>query len=330
MGNKKCAPLAFSFGDPEPVLGGALYEYLGVWLLDNGRYYATPVPWPGLARLLRANAYHGPILEFKTNMAMRGFRPSAALTRRDMHAVATDYTVFANAYLLLSRNWLGETVKMRHLPAINMRRMKEPDRYGLLLPSGQFHEFEPGEVLHLKNYDVSQTIYGLPGYLGAIQSMLLNEDATLFRRRYYKNGAHVGYIFYSASAQLEQAQQDAIKNAIQNARGVGNFRNMFLHIPNGREKDVQIIPVGDFSTKDELERIKSISRDDIIAAHRIPPAMASIIPQNMTGFGDITKIDAVYFRNEVMPIREVLLEINEALPPALHIGFADTQGEENQ
>ena len=111
---------------------------------------------------------------------------------------------------------------------------------------------------------------------------------------------------------------------------MGNFRNMFLHIPNGREKDVQIVPVGDFSTKDELERIKSISRDDIIAAHRIPPAMASIIPQNMTGFGDITKIDAVYFRNEVMPIREVLLEINEALPPALHIGFTDTQGEENQ
>ena len=120
-----------------------------------------------------------------------------------MHAVATDYTVFANAYLLLSRNWLGETVRMRHLPAINMRRMKEPDRYGLLLPSGQFHEFGPGEVLHLKNYDVSQTIYGLPGYLGAIQSMLLNEDATLFRRRYYKSGAHVGYIFYSSSAQLE-------------------------------------------------------------------------------------------------------------------------------
>ena len=84
MGKKKHAPLAFSFGDPEPVLSGAVYEYLGVWLLDNGRYYATPVPWSGLARLLRANAYHGPILEFKTNMAMRGFpgrpQPSRAGT----------------------------------------------------------------------------------------------------------------------------------------------------------------------------------------------------------------------------------------------------------
>ena len=44
MGKKKPAPLAFSFGDPEPVLSGAVYDYLGVWLLNNGRYYATPVP----------------------------------------------------------------------------------------------------------------------------------------------------------------------------------------------------------------------------------------------------------------------------------------------
>ena len=285
---KKTEATAFSFGDPEPVLQGRIYEYVGIWLLDNGRYYSTPVPLSGLARLLKANAYHGPILELKVNMTMRGFRPSAALSRRDMHAVSTDYMVFANAYLQLARNWLGEIVRANHLPAINMRRMRDPERYGLLLPNGQFHEFEAGEVLHLKNYDVCQTIYGLPGYLGAIQSMLLNEDATLFRRM--------------------------IKKSIMESRGIGNFRNIFIHIPNGREKDIQILPVGDFSTKDELERIKNISRDDIIAAHRIPPAMASIIPTNTAGFGDITKVDAVYFPNEIVPIREILLEGNEVLP----------------
>ena len=98
---------------------------------------------------------------------------------------------------------------------------------------------------------------------------------------------------------------------------------MFLHIPNGREKDVQILPVGDFSTRDELEKIKNISRDDIIAAHRIPPAMASIIPQNQSGFGDIIKIDAVYAKNEVGPVRELLLEVNEHLPQALQVKFIE-------
>lgn len=313
---------AFTFGDPEPALAGAVYDHLGVWLLDNGSYYQPPVPLRGLARLLRANAYHGPLLEFKTNVVLRGFVPTAALPRRAMHAMTTDYLVFANGYLQKIRNWYGEVVQLRHLPAINMRRMKEDDCYGLLTLTGQIHRFAPGEVVHIRNYDVSQTIYGLPSYLGAIQSMLLNEDATLFRRRYYRNGAHMGYVFYSSSSSLEADDRDRIRAAIEGSKGIGNFRNMFLHIPNGREKDVQILPVGDFSTRDELEKIKNISRDDIIAAHRIPPAMASIIPNNTGGFGDITKIDAVYEKNEITPVRELLLEVNEHLPPAARVGFA--------
>lgn len=314
---------AFVFGDPESVLQGEIYDNLGVWLLDNGRYYQTPVPLRGLARLLRANAYHGPLLEFKTNVVMRGFLPSPALARATMRCLATDYLVFANAYALVRRNWYGEAVGLAHLPAINMRRLKEDDTYGLLDRTGQLQAFMAGDVVHIKNYDVAQTIYGMPAYLGAIQSMLLNEDATLFRRRYYKNGAHMGYIFYSSSQALDADVQDKLRAAIEGSRGIGNFRNMFLHIPNGREKDVQILPVGDFSTRDELEKIKSISRDDIIAAHRIPPAMASIIPQNTAGFGDITKIDAVYAKNEIAPVRELLLEVNELLSPAVRVGFAE-------
>jgi len=313
--------LCFSFGDPEPALAGQMLDGLGVWLLDNGQYYQSPVPWRGLARLLRANAYHGPIIEFKTNMVMRGFVPSPAVSRRAMHAAATDYHVFANAYMQTIRNFYGEVIGLRHLPAINMRRMKADGQYGMLTNTGLVLPFRHGEVLHLRNYDVSQEIYGMPYYLGAVQSMLLNEDATLFRRRYYRNGAHVGYIFYSASSGLDEDSRNKIKASIEGSKGLGNFRNMFLHIPNGREKDIQILPVGDFSTKDELERIKNISRDDIIAAHRIPPAMASIIPTNTAGFGDITKTDAVYARNEVQPVREILLEVNDCLRPGLTVSW---------
>jgi len=322
------APFLFTFGDPEPVLAGQICDGLGSWLLDNGQYYQTPIPWRGLARLLRANAYHGPIIEFKANVAMRGFVASQAISRRAMHAVATDYHVFFNAYLQKVRNFYGEVISLRHLPAINMRRMKEPDTYCMLDSTGRVTPFQTGEVLHLKNYDVSQDIYGMPYYLGAVQSMLLNEDATLFRRRYYRNGAHMGYIFYSASAHLDEDSRALLKKTIEGSKGLGNFRSMFLHIPDGREKDVQILPVGDFSTKDDLERIKNLSRDDIIAAHRIPPAMASIIPTNTAGFGDISKVDAVYQRNEVQPVREILLEVNDCLPAGLRVSWPVPEGVE--
>jgi PBSX family phage portal protein len=317
---------AFSFGDPEPVLGGRLTDYVGVWLLDNGQYYSPPVSWSGLAKLWGANAYHGPLLEFKTNMILRAFKPSLACPLSQMQPFTTDFVTFMNAYFQRIKNFMGEVIGLRHLPAINMRRMKEHDRYCMLKADGSRIDFEAGEVIHIKNYDVAQTIYGIPSYLGAIQSMLLNEDATLFRRRYYLNGAHVGYIFYSSAANLGEGEKNSIRDAVKSAKKLGNFRNLFLHIPNGREKDVQIIPVGDFSTKDELQKIKNISRDDIIAAHRIPPALASIVPAEARGgFGDIAKSDQVYEKNEIVPLRNYLLQLNEDLTSNRQIAFEEPE-----
>ncbi len=321
IANGKSRAIAFSFGEPESVMTGELSQYLGVYLQDNGQYYQTPVPLTGLARLLRANAYHWPMLEFKVNKLLRGFMGSTALDRITMRKAATDYMVFANAYLQRLYNMFGQVVGYAHLAAINMRRAKADDQYIMLGVDGSMTTFEPGEVLHVKNYDVSQEIYGLPSYLGAIQSMLLQEDATLFRRRYYRNGAHMGYVFYSSSAYLDIDDESALRTAMKESKGVGNFRNLFLHIPNGREKDIQILPVGDFSTKDELEKIKNISRDDIIAAHRIPPALANIIPSVAGGLGDITAADAVYVQNEIEPLQEDLSVVNDDLPEHLRVRF---------
>ena len=322
---------AFSFGEPETVMQGQLSQYLGVYLLDNGQYYQPPVPLTGLARLLRANAYHWPMLEFKVNMVMRGFQASIGLSRVCFRKASTDYMVFANAYLQKLFNIFGQVIAYKHLPAINIRRAKQEDTYCQLGIDGKITFFEPGEVLHIRNYEVSQDIYGLPSYIGAIQSMLLQEDATLFRRRYYRNGAHMGYIFYSSSAYLDPDDEDALRTAIRQSKGVGNFRNLFLHMPNGREKDIQILPVGDFSTKDELEKIKNISRDDIIAAHRIPPALANIIPSVAGGLGDISKVDAVYMKNEIVPLREELGVVNDYLPQDRQVRFGDIEdGEEGR
>jgi len=97
---------------------------------------------------------------------------------------------------------------------------------------------------------------------------------------------------------------------------------MLLHIDRAGKVTIQIKPVGDFSTKDDLEKIKNISRDDIIAAHRMPPALVAIIPENQTSsFGDIEKIDAVYQRNEIAPIRDGLLEINQYLRKLAQVSF---------
>lgn len=239
-----------------------------------------------------------------------------------MGRAALDFVVFGEAYFQRLRNVIGQVLELRHLPAINMRR-KVGGGFVMLLAGGQELHFAEDEVEHVMDYDVEQDVYGVPDYLGGMHSLLLNESATLFRRRYYNNGAHAGFIFYTNDPNLAEEDEDALKAQIGASKGVGNFRSMFVNIPGGSDKAIQIIPVGDVATKDEFERIKNITRADIIAAHRMNPALAGIMPENSAGFGDIEKIDRVYTNNEIRPIAQLFLQINQVLRADRRIAFRE-------
>lgn len=239
-----------------------------------------------------------------------------------MSRAALDYVVFGETYLLRKRNAFGQVLELQHLPAINMR-VKLDGGFRMLLRDGKYEDFDQDEIEHIYNYDVEQEIYGVPDYLGGLQALLLNEAATLFRRRYYSNGAHVGYIFYSNDPNMSQEDEDHLQAQIADAKGVGNFRSMFVNIPGGSEKAIQIIPVGDFQAKDELEKVKNITRNDVIAAWRMNPALAGIIPENVAGFGDIVKIDQVYTNNEIRPICQLFNQVNDTLRPDRHITWIE-------
>lgn len=75
----------------------------------------------------------------------------------------------------------------------------------------QPYELTKGSIFHLMEPDLNQEVYGLPEYLSAIPSALLNESATLFRRKYYINGSHAGFIMYMTDA--AQNQEDVEKAA---------------------------------------------------------------------------------------------------------------------
>ncbi|CAI8755647.1 Phage portal protein, PBSX family [Pseudomonas sp. IT-P44] len=303
---------AFAFGDPEQVLVGSMGNYLGVFASEDGRLYKPPVSRQGLAKLLRANAHHGAIPKFKRNLLLREFIPSPGCSVATMGRAGLDFVVFGEAYLYRKPNMLGQILELEHLPAINMR-VKVDGGYVMLLPDGKEMEFDRDEIEHVMDYDVEQDIYGVPDYLGGMQALLLNEAATLFRRRYYANGAHAGYVFYTNDPNLTEKDEENLREQISGSKGVGNFRSLFLNIPGGAEKAVQIIPVGDFQAKDELEKVKNITRNDVIAAWRMNPALAGIIPENSAGFGDIEKIDRVYTSNEIRPICQLFNQVNDSL-----------------
>lgn len=325
--NESGRALAFSFGDPESVLTNSPGDYLGVFLSPYD-YYEPPISLRGLGKILRANGHHGTIPPFRRNRLLQYFKSSTVISDDSLGNASIDYDVFGNCYFQKVFNRFGQTIGFNHLPALNMRRMKEPDRYCQLRINGDDPIiFRPGEVVHLKEYDVMQSIYGIPQYFGGIQSIMLSEDATLFRRKYYVNGAHMGYILYTSDSSLDERDEAAIKEAVKNSKGVGNFRSLYLNIPNGKKDSVQLIPVGDIATKDEYERIKNVTRAEILAMWRMQPALSGAMPDNAAGFGDIEKIAGVYFEYETVPSQDVFLKLNQYLAQGLKLEFGKPEKE---
>jgi PBSX family phage portal protein len=154
-------------------------------------------------------------------------------------------------------------------------------------------------------------IYGLPEYLSALQSALLNENATLFRRRYFEAAATRA--ISSAPGAFADGDVDAMREALKRSKGPGNFRNLFVHAPDGKESGIRILPIAEVGAKDEFLGIKNTTRDDVLAAHRVPPQLLGIVPANAGGFGDVTKATDAFFELEIAPLQSVFLELNEAL-----------------
>lgn len=309
--NRGRAIEAFTFGDPEPVLNRAtMLDMLECW--HNRRWYEPPVSMDGLARAFRASPHHSSAIILKRNMLAACLDPTPQLSRRAFAGMVQDYLVLGNAYVREIRNRLGEVMRLEHCLAKYTRRGVEPGHFWWVPGYQQEAEFEQGTVHQLMAPDINQEIYGLPEYLSALQSALLNENATLFRRRYYENGSHAGYILY-ATGEFANGDVDAMREALKKSKGPGNFRNLFVHAANGKETGIKLLPIAEVAAKDEFLGIKNTTRDDVLAAHRVPPQLLGIVPANAGGFGDVTKATDAFFELEIAPLQSVFLELNGAL-----------------
>jgi len=303
---------AFTFGDPVPVLDRReLLDYVECVRMD--KWYEPPISFDGLARTFRATVHHSSPLYVKRNILTSTFKPHRLLSQQAFSRFVQDYLVFGNAYLELRSNRLGGPMELKPSLAKYTRRGVDLDtywfvQYGLGVDP---YQFDTNSVFHLLEPDINQEIYGLPEYLSALNSAWLNESATLFRRKYYQNGSHAGFIMYMSDAAASQTDVDNIRNAMKGARGPGNFRNLFMYSPNGKKDGIQIIPLSEVAAKDEFWNIKNVTRDDQLHAHRVPPQLMCIVPENAGGFGNVKEASEVFVRNELIPLQRRMQELND-------------------
>lgn len=311
---QKSAPAemqAFTFGDPEGVLDKReIFDYFEVG--SNAKWYEPPVSPADLAKMQNAAVHHASALQVKRNILVSTLVPTQWMASAQFTRWCYEYLTFGNAYYRSIKSVSKKPLSGDILPAkFTKRGLKVGEFY--YVPSEKDETHYKNDVFHLIEPDINQEIYGVPQYMAALNSIFLNESATLFRRRYYQNGSHAGYIFYMTDASHKQEDVDALKKALKDSKGPGNFRNLFMYAPNGKKDGIQLIPVSEASAKDEFDGIKNISRDDMLAAHRVPPALMGIIPGNTGGFGDPIKSTKIFLMNEIAPIQARMLELNDWL-----------------
>ena len=310
MNHRPAKTTAFTFGEPATALSGReILDYLhSYW---NGQYYQPPVHMNGLAKSVNANPHHASAIRLKANILSSCFEAHPLLNADTFLNLAMDYIVFGNCYLERVNDRAGRPARLVHSPAKFTVRTKAG--YAFLKDGYHLHHFAEDAICHIKNPDINQEYYGVPDYLAAMQSAWLNEAATLFRRRYYLNGSHAGFILYINDAAQDEADIDNIRNALKESKGVGNFKNLFMYCPNGKKDGVQLIPISEVTAKDEFLNIKNVTRDDVLAAHRVPPVIMGVMPNNVGGFGSVEAASKVFARNEIQPLQSRFLSINNWL-----------------
>jgi PBSX family phage portal protein len=301
---------AFSLGEAEPIMNRREFlNHVECW--RNGLFYEPPISMAALSRASIISPHHSSAITVKLNKLLADFIPHKLMSPLTFEGVALDFLALGNGYVERVPNRLGGIATTRRSLAKYTRRGIEEGAFFFAEGGKLTHTFEPGSVFQLMRSGLDQEIYGVPDYLSALSSAMLGEAAVLFRRRYYMNGSHAGFIMYVNEAGLSEEDADAIEEALEKSKGIGNFKNLFLHIPNGKEKGVQLIHPGEAAAKDEFVGIKNTTRDDILAAHRVPPQLLGVIPANAGGFGDVEKADWIFYLNEIVPLQRRFQAINE-------------------
>ena len=307
---KRKSKLEFRFDDATPVMdGNDLLGYTEVWQHDG--YYEPHISFKGLAKSAKAHPAHTSAIHWKANRLTASFIPTPRLPRREFHKYALNYFTFGNGYMEQITNRLNRPMAYRSSPTLNTRRMVEENQYLYLKNWSDKHYFDEGAIYHFQDPDVKQEIYGEPQYLGCMQSVWLGESATLFRRRYYLNGSHAGYILYLTDPAHKEADIDELEEAMRQSKGPGNFRNMLLYAPNGKKDGLQVMPLAEATAKDEFFNISRATRSDILIGHRIPPQLLGVAPENVGGFGDANTADQLTYLNEIVPVQERMMDMNE-------------------
>jgi HK97 family phage portal protein len=157
--------------------------------------------------------------------------------------------------------------------------------YGSHTPFLPFGSGDLNEILHIRKKNIFSNFYGVPEWLPALESLRLDQNIKLFNSSFFKNSAKPDYAVILEGADFSPEAEKKIKDALKQTKGVENaHRTLILGVPFEDAK-LRIEKIEQNMKDWDFEKITKASREEIIAAHGVPPRLLGIVTAGQPGGG---------------------------------------------
>ncbi|WP_297961999.1 phage portal protein [uncultured Campylobacter sp.] len=232
-----------------------------------------------LLGLFYANTYHRRAIQLKASL-LSNVQDGEALegmagTPKDfLYAFILNLEIFGNAYLEIA----GRNLYI--LPSVEARVDKNKEVFQV--KNGRKIALNARQLAY---YSPMSRYYGEPDYLGALLAIMTNQKADSFNNAFFENSARADTAIIFENSEPDEAQLNAFRDFFGvNFKGHQKAHKTLVLTANGENAKVRI---EDLSKVEDIsfEKLKNLNRDEIIAAHGVPPRMMGIINASQLGGG---------------------------------------------
>ncbi len=291
----------------------------------------TPVSFYDILKLSFSNAYHQACIRVKVDATVRvGIEADErtlqfleSITPEDsflglMEKVAYDLELFGNAFLEVKFDASGRLVALYHVPAQTMAILLEEERllYIQEPSAGEPIEFLPLDVknpprgdsaiMHLKFYSPLSYYWGMPTWLSALESLRMEQNIKLFHTSFFKNNAVPSMAVIAEEVGFAEEAAKKLKSEFSKIAGVENAHKvLIIDTPRGRVRFEKLLTdQKDFS----FENLYKATREEILAAHGVPPRLVGIVSPGHLGGGSEAEVQMKLFKEITIKSRQRYLE----------------------
>lgn len=273
----------------------------------------TGICYPPLALntildLAYSNAFHTQCIALKSEMSVgmeyeapkqvEDYLESLAVEQDSfldlLHMVAWDWECLGNGYLEVARDRTGRISELYHVHGQTVYASTEGNKLreyvqwlDTSIPFSVFGDKgERNELLHFKRYTPFSTWYGLPEWVACLEALRLDQEKKTFYAAFFKNFAVPSLAVVLEGAEFDAETERKLQEGFSQMKGNENaFRTLLLSIPMTDAKVKFERLMADFKDM-PFDKLSQVTREEILAAHGVPPRLVGIVTAGALGGGD--------------------------------------------